>query len=104
MEVPTGGLSTFGYDRKGNRTSSSNYETFVYDDENQLIEYPYEPPATGLKTDFVYDAKLRLRLRREYTGTPGSWTLQSETRYLYDGMRVIQERNVSNVPQVARVF
>ena len=96
----TGGLSTFSYDRKGNRTSSSNYETFVYDDENQLIQYRYEPPAPGLKTDFVYDAKLRLRIRREYTGTPGSWTLQSETRYLYDEMRVILERSVTDVPQV----
>ena len=33
--------------------------------------------------------------------TSGSWTLASETRCLYDGLRVIQERDGANVPTVA---
>ncbi len=31
----------------------------------------------------------------------GGWRLASQTRYLYDGMRVVQERDGSNVPTVA---
>jgi RHS repeat-associated protein len=31
----------------------------------------------------------------------GTWNLTGETRYLYDGWRVIQERNANNVPQVS---
>jgi len=96
----TGGSFTYGYDRPGNRVSSSNYETYVYDGENQLIQYRYEPPAPGVRTDFEYDARLRLRVRRDYTGTAGNWTLASTTRYLYDGMRVLQERNAINAPLV----
>jgi len=33
-------------------------------------------------------------------GKQGTWDTSAETRYVYDGMRVIQERNSSNVPQV----
>ena len=34
-------------------------------------------------------------------GKANIWRVSSETRYRYDGMRVIQERNASNVPQVS---
>ncbi len=43
----------------------------------------------------------RLRQRLEYTGNIGDWTLDSTTRYIYDGWRVIQERDGSNVPTVS---
>lgn len=43
----------------------------------------------------------RLRQRVENTGTLGDWTLASTTRYIYDGWRVIQERDGSNVPTVS---
>jgi len=33
--------------------------------------------------------------------SPSGWTVSGETRYIYDGMRVIQERNSSNVPTVS---
>jgi len=33
--------------------------------------------------------------------TTGTWTLGSEVRYVYDGMRVIQERDSANVPTVS---
>jgi len=34
-------------------------------------------------------------------GSSGNWVLASETRYVYDGMRVIQERNGNGIPTVA---
>ncbi len=36
-----------------------------------------------------------------YENGGGGWRLASQTRYLYDGMRVVQERDGSNVPTVA---
>ena len=36
-----------------------------------------------------------------YSSDGGNWSLVSETRYLYDGMRVIQERDSSNTPTVS---
>ena len=54
------------------------------------------------RTIFRYDGKRRRRVTREETkGSSGQWVLASETRYVYDGMRVIQERNGNGVPTVA---
>jgi len=87
-----------------------------------------QPGAGDKRTDFVYDGQSRLRKRIEFTwsqqqGTnpppddqlswqretlelenPGeatNWTAQLEVRYIYDGNRVIQERNGYNVPAVS---
>jgi RHS repeat-associated protein len=112
------------YDDNGNLISAQEGDqTFSYDAENQLTEV-----VTALtllitkKTTLVYDGLNRLRLQREYQwegnveesiapgdaalnfdpgGGGGSWTLLAETRYLYDGWRVIQERNSNNVPTVS---
>jgi len=93
----TNGPATYLYDRRGNRTSSSNNDVYLYDSENQLIQY-YNT-SIG-RTDFIYDARLRLRVRLEYVLSNSVWVQTTETRYLYDGTRVIQERNSSNTPQV----
>ena len=108
-------LSRFGfgdcyYDPNGNLTNShAGKRTYVYDDENRLTEL-YVDDAVGnpdKATEFLYDGLGRLRIRREYTYNPPSfvggddWELNSETRYVYDGMRVIQERNGSNTPLVS---
>src|SRR5207237_8301300 len=34
-------------------------------------------------------------------GSGGSWVLDSETRYIYDGSRVVQERDTNNTPTVS---
>ena len=39
----------------------------------------------------------------DFRFTPGSWNLAKETRYLYDGRLVVQERNGQNVPTVSYV-
>jgi RHS repeat-associated protein len=88
------------------------------------------PASGDKQTVFVYDGRGRLRQRYEYTmtcpigggggtgadgaqndqvdpeaqpdsgGTGCDWALDSITEYIYDGNRVIQERNSSNIPQV----
>src|SRR5262249_12797630 len=59
--------------------------------------------------DFTYDGLGRLRKRLEYlyqapqapVALPAGWQLSSETHYIYDGNRVIQERDGSNIPTVS---
>ena len=108
------------YDSNGNMTNSSNnHNVLVYNDENQLVSYfhyqnsPTTLSAGDTRTDFVYDGLSRLRKRIEWVvscpppqSPPGgaqpnsgggggngcTWGEVSETWYVYDGMRVIQER------------
>ena len=42
---------------------------------------------------------MRRRIRREFSWS-GSWAQTAEVRYIYDGMLVIQERDVNNLPTV----
>jgi RHS repeat-associated protein len=94
----TPGDLELGYDGNGNRTNwvAGSY-SYYYDDENQLIAMDVE---TAWRSEFTYDGKMRLRKRVDYNWD-SEWVLVSETRYIYDGMRVIQERNESNVPTVS---
>jgi RHS repeat-associated protein len=97
-QLTSDGSISLTYDDNGNRTAYSS-GSYVYDAENQLVE---KSVPNSSKTTFVYDGKNRLRKRSEYTwSSPIGWNLTSETRYIYDGMLVIQERNASNVPQVS---
>lgn len=89
--------NSFVYDLNGNlRTNGTR--VFDYDDENELVAIT-EPAAW--KSEFVYDGKMRRCIRREYVWQSGIWNLQSEIRYVYDGNLVIEERDSSNLPQVA---
>jgi RHS repeat-associated protein len=58
--------------------------------------------ASASLTRWARLAPRRRRVTREETkGSSGQWVLASETRSVYDGMRVIQERNINGVPTVA---
>jgi len=74
----------------------------TYDDENRLISLLW----TDLwRTHFTYDGLGRLRKRADYETyfDLGEWyyILNSETHYVYDGWRVIQERGDNNTPAVS---
>lgn len=90
-------LSTniFAYDLNGNMITNGT-RVLDYDNENQLICIT-EP--SKWKSEFMYDGKMRRRVRKEYTWS-GSWIMTNEVRYVYDGNLVIQERDSSNLPQV----
>ena len=85
--------NTFAYDANGNLTTNGT-RFFEYDDENQLTRIT-EPNAW--KSEFTYDGKMRRRIGREYSWTGGAWVQAGETRYVYDGNRVLQERDGSNI-------
>jgi len=82
------------YDLNGNLTNDGT-RTFVYDAQNQLVT---NWQTQSWKAEHVYDGLGRRRITREYgwqAGT-GAWVKTNETRFIYDGRLVIQERNSSN--------
>jgi len=108
-QVTGDGMLSFGYDGNGNRSSQSSggaSVTYTYDDENQLVQAEtdtvYTPTGSRWKTVWAYDARGRVRVREDYSWYgPGSYFIRDRSaRHLYDGMRVIQERNENNTPQV----
>ena len=121
--------STPAYDRRGNLVSRyfpsgpQYYWYYTYDHENQLTAVATDttstPSASRWRVEFTYDGEGRLRVMRHYLwnveaepgpepegiefrpmALPGRWQLSSQTRYLYDGLLMIQERNGSNTPLV----
>ena len=110
-------LNTYSYDTNGNLvlvvTPAGNSASYIYcyDDENRLIRWRYafagpvdceaSPSRQDVATDFAYDGLGRLRRRIEYHASGGAWVTDSETRYVYDGMLVIQERDGDNNPLVS---
>ncbi len=86
----------FQYDANGNLTSDGR-RGYDYDDENQLIRIT---ETNSWKSEFTYDGKLRLRVRKEYTWNGSSYAVATETRYVYDGMLVVQERDGNNTPTI----
>lgn len=89
---------TYSYDSNGNLSSTSTGRYYAYDADNQLTQATV---SGSTRADFVYDGRGRLRKRVEYVWMGSGWYPNGETRYVYDGMRVIQERNSSNVPTVS---
>jgi len=114
-----GGLY-FDYDLNGNLTSSFTISgtiittTYSYDDENRLISAQTLVGTTqGYLTTLAYDGLGRLREQIQYILIPptpghfgptpevdGTWEETGATYYVYDGKRVIQERDTNNVPTV----
>ena len=116
LSAPVG---TCSYDSNGNlvRVTGNGITAYFYDDENRLVAItngpnspqisspdsgPLSPtPTGGWKTEFTYDGKSRLRIRKEYYAHSTGYYLTNTTWYIYDGNRVIQERDGSNVPTVS---
>jgi RHS repeat-associated protein len=71
----------------------------AYDDENELSAVQWG--GSNDRTEFAYDGLGRLRQRTEKNYSGGIWTVTGVTRYVYDGRRVIQERDTNNAPTVS---
>jgi RHS repeat-associated protein len=90
--------ASFTYDANGNLTGDGR-RTFAYDDEDQLVSVTVtNGPNSSTRSTFVYDALGRRRVRTEYTWLNNAWVAQSVTRYVYDHMLVLQERDGDNAP------
>jgi len=86
--------TTYQYDGNGNLTNDG-LRSFAYDNENQLIQVWV---TNQWFSQFSYDAKMRRRIRQEYTWQSGAWVQTNAVYYVYDGNVVIQERNINNLP------
>ena len=89
INASIGSPANFVYDSNGNLTGDGR-RTFYYDDADQLTKV--EVAGDG-RVEYVYDGLGRRRIRKDFN-TSGQ--LVSETRYVYDGMRVLQQRNSAN--------
>jgi RHS repeat-associated protein len=102
---------TDSYDSNGNlstRTGDAGVAyTYTYDDENRLTSVIYNDSqvssAEWWRSDFTYDGLSRLHKRLDYVWNSGSgtWSLSATVEYVYDGLRVIQERDAGNNPTVS---
>jgi RHS repeat-associated protein len=88
--------NVFVYDENGNLRTNGN-RVLEYDDENQLTAVTV---SNAWRSEFVYDGKMRRRIRKEFTWQSSAWVKTNEVRYVYDGNLVIQERDGGNHPTV----
>lgn len=90
---------SFTYDDNRNLLSDGT-RNFTYDDANRLIEIYVTNSWNNWRSTYAYDGLSRRRIRQDYTRQGSNWVLNNETRYLYAGSTVIQERNSINQPTV----
>lgn len=87
---PVGPAKNMTYDNNGNLatvTNSCGTTTYTWDARNRLVGISgYKPDCTALTASFKYDAVGR-RIEKTINGTT--------TKYLYDGLDIIQEKNQS---------
>jgi RHS repeat-associated protein len=99
-----GNLTGRVYDGNGPKTYA-----YGYDDENQLTSAAtdtyYTESGSRWKSEYTYDGRQRLRRRLDYTWNPytSQWQVSMDTRYVYMGNLVVQERNSSNTPTASYV-
>ncbi len=89
--------TSFTYDNDGNLTGDGR-RTFEYDDADQLKAAQV---AGNWRTEFKYDGfgrRRRVRVEKVWNGS--AFVTAGETRYVYDHLVVLQERDANNVPQV----
>jgi RHS repeat-associated protein len=119
-ELSTVGTTNVFYDSNGNLTNwwykagaHTNSITNIFDDENRLVWVSTATTLEATLTTFVYDGLGRLREQLQWTNSVGGgggqspelptngWTLVGGIAYVYDGNRVIEERDLNNNPLVA---
>ena len=84
----------FQYDANGNLTHDGT-RVFTYDAENRLASVSVS--NQWLVTN-VYDGLGRRRLTTESVRSGKTWVITNQIGYIYDGMVVIQERDINNNP------
>ncbi len=84
------------YDLNGNMLFDGK-RGFAYDDENQLTVIIQ---TNAWKSEFTYDGLGRRRIRKEFTWSSSAWSLTNETRYVFDGLLILQERDGANAVKV----
>jgi RHS repeat-associated protein len=84
------------YDANGNLVGDGQYG-YGYDCADELTRVT---ATNQWQEQYAYDGFGRRRVKQTYSWAGGTWLLASETHYVYDGVNVIQERNLMNGPTV----
>jgi len=93
------------YDANGN-TLQIGAKSFGYNDADQLTSVVI---PNAKKSEFVYDSDGRKRISKEFAwdaaanGGAGGWTQSDETRFVYDGMDLVQERSADGTVKASYV-
>jgi RHS repeat-associated protein len=90
------GTNSYTYDLNGNLLNDGT-RYFAYDDENELTSVWV---TNAWRSDFLYDGKMRRRVRMEFAWQSSAWAQTNEVHYVYDGNLVIEERNTNTVPLI----
>ncbi|MBI3851947.1 MAG: RHS repeat-associated core domain-containing protein [Verrucomicrobia bacterium] len=88
--------NSYTYDLNGNLLSDGK-RGLEYDDENQLMRVTV---TNAFKKEYLYDGKMRLRVRKEFTWQGGAWAQTNEIHFVWDLDVVIQERDANNLPRL----
>jgi len=88
----------FSYDSDGNLTNDGRW-VYTWDGENRLIQMESQtsaPVASKRKVIYTYDHQSRLISRKAYKDVSGSYAIQSDTKWVYDGWRQLAELNATS--------
>ena len=85
------------YDDDGNMLAYGNW-SYAWNGENRLIQAINS--ATGVKLEFDYDYMGRRIFKKVYSGE----TLEKHLRFVYDGYKLIEERDVLNDDALVRSY
>jgi len=100
LSVNLPGSVTFTYDANGNLVRDAR-RLLTFDDRDQLVALIVTNGVNdSTLSEFFYDAFGRRRLAREKTWQTNQWVQTAETRYVYAGSLVLQERGEDNEPRV----
>ncbi len=84
------------YDKNGNLLNDG-LKSYTYDDADELASVS----EAGLwRSEFVYDALGRRRIKKDYSWSASGWAETNETRYVYEGRTILQERDNANTVKV----
>jgi len=94
------------YDADGNLTaisSGTSDKRYVYNAENRLISVEPENPVEGVKrVEFAYDYMGRRVVKKVYYYYSGSWLMNSDSFFIYDGWNMISEETMRNGQRMVR--
>jgi hypothetical protein len=93
---------TLAYDADGNLTFDGIW-AYQWDGENRLIAMTMTNVASiaatnRLRLEFAYDFQGRRVQKKVSHWNGGPWTLDSDTRFVYDGWNLLAELNTQNSP------
>jgi RHS repeat-associated protein len=80
------------FDNNGSLTNDGT-RSFAYDSENQLTNVMV---AEQWQSSFIYDGLNRRRIERDYSWNGSGWVKTNEVHFIYDGYRLVQERDTNN--------